>query len=96
MVTTFSTQLISHCVNANIATNLNQGSQQSEVLTTCRSSSCYYKLHGVNWSPIYFYLILLSLLKSLASVNDYWKVVNTSVTEGSKHFLPITDGGVPF
>ena len=52
--------------------------------------------HSVNWPLIYFYLVLLSLLKSPALVNDYWKVINTTVTEGSKHFLPIANGGVPF
>ena len=50
----------------------------------------------VNWPLIYFCLVLLSLLKSLALVNDYWKLINTTVTEDSKHFLPITNGGVPF
>ena len=33
------------------------------------------KPHGVNWPLIYFYLVLLSLLKSPALVNDYWKVI---------------------
>ena len=33
------------------------------------------KPHGVNWPLICFYLVLLSLLKSPALVNDYWKVI---------------------
>ena len=85
---------LSECKNR---TDLNQGSQQNEVLTACRSSSCYYKPHGVNWPLIYFYLVLLSFLKSPALANDYWKVINTTVTEGSKHFPhTITNRGVPF
>ena len=55
-------------------------------------TSCYYKSHGVNWpligsALIDFYLVWLSLLKSPALVNDYWTVINTTVTEGSKHSL---------
>ena len=50
-------------------------------------TSCYYKSHGVNWPLTDFYLVQLSLLKSPALVNDYWTVINTTVTEGSKHFL---------
>ena len=33
-----------------------------------------------------FNLVRLSLLKSPAFVNDYWTVINTTVTEGNKHF----------
>ena len=53
-------------------------------------TSCYYKSHGVNCPLIDFYLVWLSLLKSPALVNDYWTVhvINTTVTEGSKHLLP--------
>ena len=74
-------------------TKLSQGSQQNKVLTICRSYKLYYKSHGVNWPLIDFYLVWHSLLKSLASVNDNWRVINTTVTEGSKHFLFGGGGG---
>ena len=63
------------------------------------STSCYYKSHRVNWPLIDFYLVQhgqvvtyklrlsFSLLKSPALVNDYWIVMNTTVTNGRKHFL---------
>ena len=56
-------------------------------------TSCYYKSHGVNWPLTDFYLVRLSLLKSPALVNDYWTVINTTVTEGRKHFLLRRRGG---
>ena len=56
-------------------------------------TGCYYKSHGVNWPLIYLYLVRLSLLKSPALVNDYWTVINTTVTEGRKHFLLKGGGG---
>ena len=56
-------------------------------------TSCYCKSHGVNWPLTDFYLVWLSLLKSLALVNDYWTIINTTVTEGSKHFLLGRGGG---
>ena len=93
MVTTFSTQLISHCVNTKIAPiSIKEVNKMRFSLLHLGPQVVTTKLHVVNWPLIYFYLILLSLLKSLALVNDYWKVVNTTVTEGSKHFLPITNG----
>ena len=67
-------------------------------------TSCYYKSHHVNRLLIDFYLVwhghgttykllglhvALSLLKSPALANDYWTVINTTVTDGSKHFLAL-------
>ena len=98
VVTTCSTQLISHCVNAKIApTSIKEVNKTRLSLHVYVDlTSCYYKSHGVNWpltvfffglALIDFYLVRLSLLKSPALVNDYWTVINTTVTEGSKHFL---------
>ena len=87
VVTTCSAQLISHCVNAKAAPisineiNKMRFSQHVQVGPT----TCYYKSYSVNWPLTDFYLVWFSLLKSPASVNDYWTVI--TVTEGSKHFL---------
>ena len=96
MVTTCSTQLISHCVNAKIAAVSIKEVNKTRSSLHVGPTTCYYKLHGVNWPSIDFCLVPLSLLKSPALVNYNWTVINTTVTEGSKHFLPITNRGVPF
>ena len=106
MVTTCSAQLISHCVNAKVAPISIKEVNKMRLSLQVGPTSCYYKSHGVNWHLTDFYLVRLSFLKSPASVNDYWTVINTTVTEGSKNFplgrgrggqrLPITNGGVPF
>ena len=90
VVTTCSTQLISCCANANIApTSIIKKVNKTRLSLRVHVglASCYYKSHGLNWPLIDFYLVWLSLLKSPALVNDYWTVINTTVTEGSKHFL---------
>ena len=106
MVTTCSAQLILHCVNAKVAPISIKEVNKMRFSLHVGPTSCYYKSHGVNWPLTDFYLVRLSLLKSPALVNDYWTVSNTTVTEGSKHFLlgrgeggqrlPITNGGLPF
>ena len=95
MVITCSTQLISCCVNAKIKPT---SVKEFEVIKARLSlhvglTSCYYKLDGVNWPLTDFYLVWLSLLKSPALVNDCWTVINTAVTESSKHFLLRAGGG---
>ena len=96
MVTTCSAQLISHCVNAKVAPISIKEVNKMRLSLNVGPTSCYYQSHGVNWPLTDFYLVWLSLLKSPALVNDHWTVINTTVTEGSKHFLPITNGAVPF
>ena len=96
MGTTYSAQLISHCVNAKIAPISIKKVNKMRFSLHVGPTSCYYKSHGVNWPLIDFYLVLLSLLKSPALANDDWTVINITVTEGSKDFLPKTNGGVPF
>ena len=87
VVTTCSTQLISHCVNAKVASISVKEVNKMRFSLHVGPTSCYYKTHGVNWPLTDFYLVWLSLLKSPALVNDYLTVINTTVTEGSKHFL---------
>ena len=94
VVTTCSAQLILHCVNAKIAPISIKEVNKIWFSLHVSPTSCYYKLHGVNWPLIDFYLVRLSLLKNPASVNGYWTVINTTVTEGSKHFL-LGRGGQP-
>ena len=108
VVTTCNAQLILNCVNAKVAPISIKEVNKMRLSLQIGPTSCYYKLHGVNWPLTNYYLVWLSLLKSPALVNDYWTVINTAVTEGSKHFLlrrgggrgrqrlPITNGGVPF
>ena len=107
VVTTCSAQLILHCVNAKVAPISIKEVNKMRFSLHVGPTSCYYKSHGVNWPLTDFYLVQLSLLKSPALVNDYWTVINTTVNEGSKHFLlgrgrgggqhlPITNEGVPF
>ena len=45
---------------------------------------CYNLFSGVELSMRSFFVILI---KSPALANDYWTIINTTVTEGSKHFL---------
>ena len=87
VVTTCSAQLISHRVNAKVAPISVKEVNKIRLSLDVDPTSCYYKSHGVNWPLTEFYLVRLSLLKSPALVNDYWTVINTTVTEGSKHFL---------
>ena len=87
VVTTYSAQLMSNCVNANIAPITIKEVNKMRFSLHFGPTSCCYKSHGVNWPLLDFYLVQLSLLKSPALVNDYWTVINTTVTEGSKHFL---------
>ena len=89
VVTTCSVQLISHSVNANVApiSIKEVNKMRSSLHVHVGPTSCYYKSHGVNWPLTDFYLVWLSLLKSPALVNDYWTVINTAVTVGSRHFL---------
>ena len=87
VVTTCSTQLISHCVNAKVAPISIKEVNKMRLSLHVSPTSCYYKSHGVNWLLTDFYLVRLSLLKNPALANDYWTVINTTVTEGSKHFL---------
>ena len=104
VVTTCSTQLISNCVNAKVALISIKEVNKIRLSLQVGPTSCYFKSHGVNWPLTDSYLVRLRLLKSPALVNDYWTVINTTVTEGRKHFLlgrggqriPITNGGVPF
>ena len=104
MVTTCSAQLILHCVNAKIVPISIKELNKLRFSLHVGPTSCYDKSHGLNWPLLDFYLVWLSLLKSPALVNDYWTVINTTVTEGSRHLLlggggqplPITNGGVPF
>ena len=103
VVTTCSAQLISHCVNAKIEPISIKEVDKMRFSLHIGPTSFYYKSHDINWPLTDFYLVRLSLLKSPALVNDYWTVINTSVTEGSKHFLlrrgqplSITNRGVPF
>ena len=72
MVTTCSTQLISHCVNAEIAPISVKEVNKMRFSLHVGPTSCSYKSHGVDWPLIDFYLVwLISLLKSPALVNDY-------------------------
>ena len=98
VVTTCSTQLISRCVNAKIAPTSVKEVNKTRLSLHVGPTSCYYKSHGVSWpltdfvfgaALIDFYLVRLSLLKSPALANDYWTVINTTITEGSKHFLAL-------
>ena len=82
VITTCNAQLI--CKSC---TNLNQGSQKNEALTTSRSYKLLLQIAWCKLALTNYYLVWLSLLKSPALVNDYWTVINTAVTEGSKHFL---------
>ena len=100
--------MISNCVNAKVAPISIKEVNKMRLSLHVGPTSCFCKSHGVNWPLTDFYLVRLSLLKSLALVNDYWTVINTTVTEGSKHFLlekggggggervPIANGDVPF
>ena len=87
VVTTCSTQLISRSVNANITPTSVKKVKKTRLSLHVAPTSCYYQLYGVNWPLIDFHLARLSLLKSPALVNDYWTVIHTTATEGSKHFL---------
>ena len=89
VVTTCCTQLILCCVNAKIAPTSVKEVNKTRLSLHVGPTSRYYKSHGVNWPLIDFYLVQLSLLKNPALVNDYWTVINTTVTEGSKHFLSL-------
>ena len=89
VVTTCSTQLILHCVNTKIAPTSAKEVSKTRLSLQVDSTSCCYKSHGLNWPLIDLYLVRLSLLKSPALVNDYWTVINSTVTEGSKHFLAL-------
>ena len=95
VVTTCSTQLISHCVDAKVAPISIKEVNKMRFSTHVGPTSCYYKSHGVNWPLTDFYLVQLSLLTSPALVYDYWTVINTTVTEGSKPFLLGKEGGQP-
>ena len=75
VVTTCSTQLISRCVNAKIAPTSVKKVNKTRLSLHVGPTSCHYKLHGVNWPLIDFYLVRLSLLKSPALVNDYWTII---------------------
>ena len=109
VVTTCSVQLMLHCVNAKITPISIKEVNKKRFSVHVGPTSCYYKSHDINWPLTDFYLVQLSLLKSPASVNVYWTVINTTITEGSKYFplgrgggggggqrLPITNGSVPF
>ena len=87
LVTTCSAQLIPHCVNPKIAPISIKEVNKMRLSLHVGPTSCYYKLRAVNWLLIDFYFVRLSLLKNPALVNDYWTVINTTVTEDSKHFL---------
>ena len=93
VVTTCSAQLITHCVHAKIAPISVKEVNKMRLSLHVGPTSCYNKSHGVNGPLTDFYLVRLSLLKSPALVNDYWTVINTTVTEGSKHFLLGRGGG---
>ena len=93
VVTTCSAQLISHCVNAKIAPISIKEVNKMRFSLHLGPTSYYYKSHGENWPLMDFYLVQLSLLKSPALVNHHWTVINTTVTEGSKHFLLWRGGG---
>ena len=93
VVTTCNAQLISNCVNAKVAPISIKEVNKMRLSLQVGPTSCYYKLHSVNWPLTNYYLVWLSLLKSPALVNDYWTVINTAVTEGSKHFLLRRGGG---
>ena len=93
VVTTCSAQLISHCVNAKITPISIKEVNKKRFSVHVGPTSCYYKSHDINWPLTDFYLVRISLLKSPALVNDYWTVINTTVTEGSKHFLLRRGGG---
>ena len=70
VVTTCSAQLISHCRNAKVAPISIKEVNKMRLSLNVGLTSCYYKLHGVNWPLTGFYLVRLSLLKSPALVND--------------------------
>ena len=92
---------MSHCVNAKTAHTLVKEVNKMRLSLHVGPTSCCYKSHHVNWLSIDFYLIWhshstthkvrfsLSLLKSPALVNDYWTVIDTTVTDGSKQFLAL-------
>ena len=92
VVTTCSAQLISHCVNAKIAPITIKEAKKMRFSLHVGPTSYYYKSHGVYWPLIDFYLVQLSLLKSPALVNDYWTVINTTVTEGSQQTFSTREG----
>ena len=58
MVTTCSTQLISHCVNAKITPTSVKEVNKTSLSLHVDPTSCYYKSHGVNWPLIDFYFLL--------------------------------------
>ena len=89
VVTTCGTQLISRCVNAKIPPTSVKEVKKMRLSLHVGPTSCYHKSHGS--ALIDFYLVRISLLKSPALVNDYWTVINTTVTEGSKHFLALLE-----
>ena len=92
---------MSHCVNAKTVHTSGKEVNKMRLPLHIGPTSCYYKLCHVNWLLIDFYLVWhshgttyklrlsLSLLKSPALVNDYWTVIDTTVTDGSKHFLAL-------
>ena len=92
---------MSHCVNAKTAYTLVKEINKMKLLLHVRPTSCYYKSHHVNWLLLDFYLVwhshgttyklrlCFSLLKSPALVKDYWTVIDTTVTDGIKHFLAL-------
>ena len=92
VVTTCSAQLISHCLNTKVAPISIKEVHKMRFSLHVGPTSCYYKSHGVNWPLTDLYWFGLVCL-SPALVNDYWTVINTTVTEGSKHFLLGRGGG---
>ena len=94
---------MSHCVNAKTAHTSVKEVNKMRLSLHVGPTSCYYKSHHVNWLLIDFYLVWhshgtayklrlsLSLLKSPALVNDYWVLIDTTVTDGSKHFLALLE-----
>ena len=99
VITCCSIQLILHRVNAKVAPTSVKEVNETRLSPREGSTSCYCKSYRGNWPLIDFYLVLhcqdttyklrlsLSLLNNPALVNDYWKVMNTAVTDGSKRFL---------
>ena len=92
---------MSHCVNAKTAHISVKEVKKMKLSLHVGPTSCCYKSHHVNWLLLDFYLVwyshgityklrlILSLLKSPALVNDSWTVIDTTVTDGSKHFLAL-------
>ena len=87
VVTTCSAQLILHSVNTKVAPISIKEVNKMRLSLYIGPTNWYYKSHSVNWPLTDFCFVRLSLLKSPALVNDYWTVINTTVTEGSKRFL---------